>query len=282
MCVGRSPSATVCDVTGKVSNHSVHKKQPKIVNENGDKLQYKEDLLAVATYYTKVCFDIVGELHKAFLKSTFFKILFHTTQPAHLITAFSVLCVAYLMLPSKSYSQISPIWTLVYLGSFSAHFGAQIWMTFVSGLALYFTLPRHIFGNVQRVLFPKYFLINATLSLITLAIFLRTNNSNLRTAEIAIQASGMTICFLVELVIRLYLTPPLLALMVEKNTIEKRAGVGMEIGKLNPGKLLNCPHYLQVHKQFRKVHMSIAILNIVTMACTMLHLYYLSHKLCAL
>lgn len=73
MCVGTSPSATVFDLAGKVPNHIVHKKKLRAVNENGEKLQYNEDLLAVATYYTKVFFDFVGGLYKAFLKSTYFK-----------------------------------------------------------------------------------------------------------------------------------------------------------------------------------------------------------------
>lgn len=92
----------------------------------------------------------------------------------------------------------------------------------------------------------------------------------------------MTLCFLTELVIFLYLTPPLLALIASKTEIEKEAGVGFEVGKLEPGKLLKCPHYVKIHKAFRKVHMSIAIGNIFTMACTTLHLYYLACKLCAL
>lgn len=96
------------------------------------------------------------------------------------------------------------------------------------------------------------------------------------------QASGMLICFLIELTIRLYLTPPLLSLLSEKNVMEKEAGVGMEVGKFALGKLKQCPHYLRIHKTFRKVHSTIAMLNIITMACTMLHLYYLSHKICSI
>lgn len=92
----------------------------------------------------------------------------------------------------------------------------------------------------------------------------------------------MTLCFLTELVIFLYLTPPLLALMSTKIAIEKEAGIGLEVGKLEPGKLLKCPHYVKIHQAFRKVHMSIAMGNVFTMACTTLHLYYLSCKLCAL
>lgn len=90
----------------------------------------------------------------------------------------------------------------------------------------------------------------------------------------------MSLCFLVELVIRLYLTPPLLSLIAEKHEMEKDAGVGMEVGKFSLGTLKQSPHYLKVHKQFRRIHSTIAMLNIVAMACTMLHLYYLSHKLC--
>lgn len=92
----------------------------------------------------------------------------------------------------------------------------------------------------------------------------------------------MTLCFLIELIIRLYLTPPLLSLMTRKNRIEAQAGVGMEVGKLLPGNLMNCPHYMTLHKAFRRVHMTIAIGNIITMSCTMFHLYYLSQKLCVL
>lgn len=89
----------------------------------------------------------------------------------------------------------------------------------------------------------------------------------------------MSVCFLTQLVIRLYLTPPLLVLISEKNEIEKSVGVGLEVGKLDPGKLKNCQNYLKVHQKFRKIHMSIAIGNLIAMACTMLHLYYLSQKL---
>lgn len=137
-------------------------------------------------------FDTFLEINWISVNNYFFfpyRILFYTTHPAHLITALSVLYIAYLSFPSKSQSPISPLWTLVYLISFSTHFGAQIWMTFVSGLALYFSLPRHIFGSVQVVLFPKYFLLNAILSLVNLAIFLRTKNQDLLLTENAVQVN---------------------------------------------------------------------------------------------
>jgi hypothetical protein len=265
--------------------HRTRKHVPKkmeLINESG-KVSYQEDILALSTYYTKVVLFAFGDWFKSFQDSIYYKILFHTTQPAHVVTALAVIMVSLMMIPSERKTSLeSPVWTVVYLGSFSAHFGAQIWMTFISGLSLYFALPRHTFGNIQKVLFPKYFLLNSVLSLITLYVFLRAHKYDLKSTEISVQVGAMTLCFLIELLIRLYLTPPLLSLMTLKNRIEAQAGVGMEVGKLVPGNLLNCPHYVTIHKAFRKVHMTIAIGNLITMACTMLHLYHLSQKLCVL
>lgn len=93
------------------------------------------------------------------------------------------------------------------------------------------------------------------------------------------QTGVLTLCFVVELLIRLYLTPPLLRYMVAKNLLEKEAGVGMEVGKHDPGSLINDVNYCTVYKSFRKVHMTIAMGNIITMACSMFHLYYLATKI---
>lgn len=43
--------------------------------------------------------------------------------------------------------------------------------SFSSGLSLYFNLARHAFGDVQKILFPKYFSLNSLLSAITLIQF---------------------------------------------------------------------------------------------------------------
>ncbi|KAF2358498.1 protein of unknown function DUF4149 [Trinorchestia longiramus] len=50
----------------------------------------------------------------------------------------------------------------------SAAFGTECWMTFFSGLALFFSVPRHVFAQVQMVLFPLYFLVKAGLLLLAL------------------------------------------------------------------------------------------------------------------
>ncbi|KAJ9575391.1 hypothetical protein L9F63_025659 [Diploptera punctata] len=92
----------------------------------------------------------------------------------------------------------------------------------------------------------------------------------------------MIICFLLELLIRLYLAPPLLSLIAAKLAMEKAAGVGMEVGRHDPGPLAKCPHYVKIHKAFRKVHMTIAIGNLMSIACTIVHVLYLANKICVL
>lgn len=240
-----------------------------------------EDILAVFTYYTKKVLFSCGTIFRKFEESNCYKIFSSTTQPAHVVTLIAVTAIGCLMYssPSAQENKPSPILTLLYLGSVSAHFGAQLWMSFVSGLSLYFCLPRHTFGRVQRVLFPKYFLLNSILSLISLSVFLNHNNSKLDLPQVSVQIGALTICFLIELIVRLYLTPPLLRLMEKTNEFEEAAGVGMEIGKHDAGALKNNEQYLKVYKSFRKVHMTIAIGNLITMGCSILHLQYISNKL---
>ncbi|KAF7274404.1 hypothetical protein GWI33_012945 [Rhynchophorus ferrugineus] len=270
------PTATKLEDVSGLKNICIlpgEKKDPQKV--------YTQDVLAVMTYWTKVLVFSINEHIKKLQCTKLYRILTSTTQPAHFVVTISVLYLAYIYFSHKtSVSSISPLWTLVYLGSFSIHFGAQIWMTFISGLALYFSLPRHTFGNVQRVLFPKYFLLNSMLSMITLAIFLKVKTNELQNIENGVQALAMSFCFLIELLIFLYLVPPLTALISSKTEIEKEAGTGMEVGKFELGKLHKCPHYIKILKAFRKVHMTIAIGNMCALGCTSLHLYYLACKLC--
>lgn len=73
MCVGRSPSAATVEITSKVSNFNFHKRKPMGFDKDVEKVKFYVDKLAVATYYTKVFFDFVGDLHRTFLNSTFCK-----------------------------------------------------------------------------------------------------------------------------------------------------------------------------------------------------------------
>lgn len=88
--------------------------------------------------------------------------------------------------------------------------------------------------------------------------------------------TALTLCFLVEFCIRIYFVPSVLELISKKTVIEKAAGIGQEVGHYDLGPLLQCPHYMAVHRSFRKVHMFTAIGNIIAIMCSAFHLYFLA------
>jgi len=207
-----------------------------------------------------------------------FKILFQLPQPAHLIVLMTVLYLGFVLFPkdhpTKTYEP-GTFSNLVYIGSFATHFGAQMWMTFVSGIVLFFTIPRNHFSQVQRILFPKYFLMNTILGLLTLTTFVQ-HHPDTWSLQQKIQVWALSVCCLIELATRLYIVPPLLQLMAIRTLIEDEAGIGNEIGRHDPGKLKDCPHYNQIHRQFRKMHGFCAAANVTAVACNGIHLYHLA------
>ncbi|EDW56344.1 GM22641 [Drosophila sechellia] len=231
------------------------------------------------------------------------QILTRTTQPAHLIAV----CILAFVLMTVGRDLIDPTTTvateaaaenaaasataastrtatggvmaaLVFLGAFATHFGSQIWMTFVSGLSLYFSLPRHVFGQCQQILFPRYFALNAMLSLTMLVVYAKYFLSGWTTSA-GIQMGSLALAAGIEVVVRLYLVPPMLQLMHEKYKIEDAIGSGQEVGSLVQGDLVDCPHYQRIHKGFRRIHMTIAIGNMTVMLTTCLQLYFLASKI---
>ncbi|XP_059481551.1 transmembrane protein 205 [Neocloeon triangulifer] len=240
------------------------------------------DSIAQMTAYTKKCVDVAYTLAAKAQKSNFYVVLTRTTQPAHAILFSAVLLVASSLAPShQGTSSKSTSSALLYLACFAAHFGAQLWMTFVSGLSLYFSLPRHNFGAVQRVLFPRYFSLNAVLSMGTLLGFVRQHPSSSWSTVHSIQGVVLSACFLGELAVRLYLTGPLVSLISAKEEIESRAGLGSEVGHQAMGGLVHCPHYIRLHKSFRKVHCTIAIANMACLASSAFHLHFIAQQLAA-
>lgn len=148
----------------------------------------------------------------------------------------------------------------------------------IAGLSLYFSLPRHMFGQCQQILFPKYFAMNAVLSITMLILYVKFFLNTWTLAK-CIQLGSLALTGAIELLVRLYLAPPLLRLMQEKYKIEDTIGSGKEIGSLVQGDLIKCPHYQRIHKAFRRVHMTVAIGNMITMAGSCLQLYYIASQL---
>lgn len=68
----------------------------------------------------------------------------------------------------------------------------------ISGLSLYFNLPRHIFGRCQQILFPRYFTLNSLLSLTALIIFVKAHDRNWILSSY-VQVLSLTVCATIEL-----------------------------------------------------------------------------------
>ncbi|KAH8238240.1 hypothetical protein KR032_001349 [Drosophila birchii] len=258
-----------------------------------------DDALAIGTQMTRQVSERITCLVAQLQSSRLYTILTRTTQPAHLIAvgilAFVLMTVGRDLIDpttttvtsattSTTTTEATPARpstipaALVYLGAFATHFGSQIWMTFVSGLSLYFSLPRHVFGQCQQILFPRYFALNAILSLTMLVVYAKYFLSGWTTAA-GIQMGSHALATGIEVVVRLYLVPPMLQLMHEKYRIEDAIGSGQEVGSLVQGDLVDCPHYQRIHKGFRRIHMTIAIGNMTVMLTTCLQLYFLASKI---
>nr|XP_014086050.1 transmembrane protein 205 isoform X2 [Bactrocera oleae] len=222
-----------------------------------------------------------------------YRLLTRTTQPAHIVAVCVLTFVTFTVWPdiidtrnasSRRISeqdrneQHNTLAAIAYLGAFATHFGAQIWMTFISGLSLYFSLPRHIFGQCQQILFPRYFAMSSILSISMLILFVKYFLTSWNATAI-VQLIALSVTVFIEIIIRLYLAPPMLRLMHEKYRIEGAIGSGREVGSLEQGDLIQCPHYQRIHKTFRRIHMTIAMGNMSVLLATCLHLYFLASKI---
>lgn len=284
--------------------------------ETAEALLYN-DVLGGATQATRQLFEKCKELAANFRHTIAYKILTRTTQPSHAITMVFVSFILLVLWPNivgtpspagpgqlvpvasgntmecaRSRTRSSVLVALAYFFSFATHFGAQMWMTFVSGLALYFNLPRHTFGRVQEILFPKYFSMGTALSVVTLLSFIKLQQSahpELRTAAfhswdpmLLLQLVSLALCAGIELIVWLYLAPPMLRLMHLKYHYEANETVGQEVGHFSGGENLQLRrsfHYQSIHKRFRQIHMCAALANMVSLVCTVVHLHYLASRI---
>lgn len=286
----------------------VHHPEVKAVAE--EEVLYR-DVLVGATQATRQLFDACMQLREKFRRSTTYKILTRTTQPSHAISMLFVSFILLVLWPNlvgqspateaeaavdssacpASQTRANVLVSLAYFGSFATHFGAQMWMTFVSGLALYFNLPRHTFGRVQEILFPKYFSMGTGLSVVTLLTFIKLQqtahpellSANIRSWDplVILQLVSLALCAALELIVWLYLAPPMLRLMHQKYHFEASETVGQEVGHFSGtenAQLRRSNHYQNVHKRFRQIHMATAMVNMVSLLCTFVHLHYLASR----
>lgn len=67
--------------------------------------------------------------------------------------------------------------------------------------------------------------------------------------------------------------------MKKISILEELSGVGMEIGEYNPGVLAFNEDYVILYEHFRRIHICIAMCNVITIICSTIHIIYLSKKI---
>lgn len=245
--------------------------------EKQKEVEYQPDLLAVSTQYTKIAYDVFKQCTTRLQESKAFVVVTKTTQPFHVALAMFML-LTWLSKPSPNAS--IRLWRAVYVGSVATHLGAQIWMTLVSGIVLYFSLPRHDFGRVQTVLFPLYYTFNASMSLMGLFAYTRTqyltNFQHFSWIQVALLLATLSI----EAFIRLRLVRPMIVAKHIKTQMEEAAGGGQEVGQLILGELAHCPRYIRVLKAFRMYHSSIAMGTMITFGCSLYSIMIIVDSIC--
>ncbi|XP_047533028.1 transmembrane protein 205 [Vanessa atalanta] len=258
------------------------KKKHNIITDPTDEekqkeVEYQPDLLALSTQYSKLAYNIFKQTVARFQETKAYTIATKTTQPFHV--ALAVLVVIAWITRSGSSANLRG-WRALYVGAVATHLGAQIWMTLISGIVLYFALPRHEFGRVQTVLFPVYYAFNSLVSLLAVLAYFRTQCITHFENTSWVQLALLLVVFSIEAYVRLWLVRPMLRAKHVKTQMEEAAGGGQEIGRLVLGELAHCPRYLRVLKTFRAYHSSIAMGTMITLGCSFYSTMILVDSMC--
>lgn len=245
--------------------------------EKQREVAYQPDLLAVSTYYTKVGYDLFKSTLLQLQDTKAYAIATRTSQPFHVALAVLVLLL-WLSRPGSDSSVRG--WRALYVGAIATHLGAQVWMTLVSGLALYFSLPRHEFGRVQTVLFPVYYAFNAAMSLLALLAYFKTQCLTRFAHTSWVQFALLLAVFSIEVYVRLRLVQPMLRAKHVKTQMEEVAGGGQEVGRLILGELAHCPRYIRALRTFRMYHSSIVMGTMIALGCSLYSTMILVDSMC--
>ncbi|KAJ0182240.1 hypothetical protein K1T71_001609 [Dendrolimus kikuchii] len=245
--------------------------------EKQKEVEYQPDLLAVSTQYSKFAYDLFKQGLVRLQESKAYVIATKTSQPFHVALAIIVL-LAWFTRPGTTGNLRG--WKALYVGAVATHLGAQIWMTLISGIVLFFSLPRHEFGRVQTVLFPVYYAFNSVISLIALLSYFRTQCLTKFENTSWVQLALLLAVFSIEAYVRLRLVQPMLRAKHVKTQMEEAAGGGQEVGRLVLGELAHCPRYLRVLKTFRTYHSSIAMGTMITLGCSLYSTMIIVDSIC--
>nr|ABY87356.1 hypothetical protein [Haliotis diversicolor] len=167
---------------------------------------------------------------------------------------------------------------MMHLGSWAAQYGAQLWVTLVAGLTMFYNLPRHMFGRVQTRLFPMFFLWSLVTSSIMLGTFVIQHPLESMQRSHVIQISMLIAGFVSAALNSLILAPLIVRAMLVTFQMEVEAGVGDVIGYADMKEMKKNPEYSAAYRTFRRCHGMSGLLTLVGLASNTVHLYYITSQ----
>ncbi|XP_041361522.1 transmembrane protein 205-like [Gigantopelta aegis] len=166
--------------------------------------------------------------------------------------------------------------SLIHLGSWAANYGAQLWVTLVAGLTMFYNLPRHMFGKVQSRLFPMFFLWSLVTAAVQLGTFVAQHPMESWQSAHTVEVVTLTTGFLTAAMNSLILSPLIVKAMVKTFRLEVEAGITDVIGHADVTELKKDPIYRDAYRMFRRYHGLGALMTLAGLASNSIHLYYLT------
>lgn len=191
-----------------------------------------------------------------------------------------VLFHSFMLFPGRRHrDSSSTAVAMAHLLSFVANYGAQLWVTLVAGLTMFYNLPRHMFGQVQSRLFPMFFLWSLVTSSVSIATYVTLHPYESWDRANLIQGVCMMLNFLVGAVNSLLLAPFIVRNMVAAFDMEVAAGQRDVVGYANFKQMKTTnPAYAACYRKFRRGHGASAALTILSIVANTVLLYYIASQ----
>jgi len=188
--------------------------------------------------------------------------------------------LVYLTLPA---SPVSTTTQFVHLSALAIQYGMHMWVSSVGGSTMFFNMPRHLFGRVQSKLFPKYFLISSTTSVIALGSYLLMHPFSNWDGDVKTKGVLLGTGLAGNLLNTFYFGPASTRIMWTCQAFEKSANHGHQVGVTKFDMSSLEPHQLNkynaVRRQFGMLHGMSVLMNLGALVAHSLYFYYMAKLL---
>ncbi|XP_074316634.1 uncharacterized protein LOC141652916 isoform X2 [Silene latifolia] len=168
---------------------------------------------------------------------------------------------------------------LSHLLCFSSAWGAAL-CTFIGGIIMFRTLPRHQFGNLRSKIFPAYFAMVGFCCSISIATFGYLHPWKSASSTEKYQLGFMSFGFFFNLSSLLIFTPMTIEMMKKRHKVERKIDIGEDVGSSKSRKVAKSnPQLASINRKFDIIHAFSALAYVLAFVCLTMHSWYLARKL---